>query len=282
MTAKPDASTRRCAPASPASRPEDDAASAAARQALAWAHTARFFTTAAELHQLPQSDLPEIAFVGRSNAGKSTAINTLAQTRRLAFASKTPGRTQHINLFHVGPREAPDALWADLPGYGYAAVPEEAKHRWQRVMAHYLEVRRNLAGVVMMVDPRHGITALDRTLLEFVAPRVGTGEVKLLVVLTKADKLTRNDRAKAVQAAQAVLGELATDEADIGLAVFSALDRTGLDDVALAVREWVEAAPVLPAVDIAPPAQDGLQGDPADDPADDPQADPQASPREPT
>lgn len=289
MTAKPDAPRRRCAPAStsarkgggrtapaasaaapsragPAAQPasgRDIAASPAARDALAWAHTARFFTTAAELHQLPQSDLPEIAFVGRSNAGKSTAINTLAQTRRLAFASKTPGRTQHINLFHLGPADAPDALWADLPGYGYAAVPEAAKHRWQRVMAQYLEVRRNLAGVVMMVDPRHGITALDRTLLEFVAPRVGTGEVKLLVVLTKADKLTRNDRAKAVQAAQAVLGEFATEEADIGLAVFSALDRTGLDDVALAVREWVQAAPVLPAVDMPAPGAPAPDDGPA-------------------
>lgn len=273
MTAKPDAPSRRCAPASTAARPSgargaqpaagrDIAATPAAREALAWAHTARFFITSAELHQVPQSDLPEIAFVGRSNAGKSTAINTLAQTRRLAFASKTPGRTQHINLFQLGPREAPDALWADLPGYGYAAVPEAAKHRWQRVMAQYLEVRRNLAGVVMMVDPRHGITELDRTLLEFVAPRVATGEVKLLVVLTKADKLTRNDRAKAVQAAQAVLGEFATEESDIGLALFSALERTGVDDVALTLREWVQAAPVLPPVpDHPPPAEAAAAGE---------------------
>lgn len=233
----------------------DPAASAspAGREALAWAHTARFFITAAELHQLPQTGLPEIAFVGRSNAGKSTAINTLAQTRRLAFASKTPGRTQHINLFHLGPREAPDAVWADLPGYGYAAVPETAKLRWQRVMAQYLEIRRDLAGVVMMVDPRHGITALDRTLLDFVAPRVGTGEVKLLVVLTKADKLTRNDRAKAAQAAQAVLGEYATDEADIGVVLFSALDRTGVDDVAEALRDWTRPRTAA-AQPVEPPA----------------------------
>ena len=118
----------------------------ATRTALAWAHTARFFTTAAQLDQLPGHDLPEIAFVGRSNAGKSTAINTVAQQRQLAFASKTPGRTQHINLFAVGPREAPDALWADLPGYGYAAVERAAKLRWQKVRADYLALRRNLAG----------------------------------------------------------------------------------------------------------------------------------------
>ena len=94
----------------------------ATRAALAWTHTARFLTTASRLDQLPAHELPEIAFVGRSNAGKSTAINTLAQQRQLAFASKTPGRTQHINLFEVGPRETPQALWADLHGYGYAAV----------------------------------------------------------------------------------------------------------------------------------------------------------------
>ncbi|MBQ1761450.1 MAG: YihA family ribosome biogenesis GTP-binding protein, partial [Aquincola sp.] len=151
-----------------------------ARTALAWTHTARFLTTASKLDQLPVSELPEIAFVGRSNAGKSTAINTLAQQKRLAFASKTPGRTQHINLFHLGPKDAPDCLFADLPGYGYAAVARTAKLRWQQVMADYLELRRSLSGVVLMVDSRLGFTELDQQLLQFVAPRVGTGEVKLL------------------------------------------------------------------------------------------------------
>ena len=114
----------------------------AAKAALAWTHSARFLTTASRLDQLPASELPEIAFVGRSNAGKSTAINRLAQQKRLAFASRTPGRTQHINLFEVGPKDAPDALFADLPGYGYAAVERAAKLRWQEVMADYLQWRR--------------------------------------------------------------------------------------------------------------------------------------------
>src|SRR5215217_4063461 len=91
------------------------AASSAEKLALAWTHTARFLTTASQLAQLPQTELPEIAFVGRSNSGKSTAINMLTQQKRLAFASKTPGRTQHINLFELGPKMAPDALFADLP-----------------------------------------------------------------------------------------------------------------------------------------------------------------------
>lgn len=227
-------------PAPPGPQPDlkTDAPAATAKAALAWCHTARFLTTAAELAQLPQSDLPEIAFVGRSNAGKSTAINTLAQQRRLAYASRTPGRTQHINLFEVGPRTKVNALWADLPGYGYAAVPQAAKLRWQRVMAHYLQVRRNLAGVILLVDPRHGLTALDHQMLHFVAPRVGNGEVKLLVVLTKADKLNRTERNQALLTAQEALGEFASESSDLSVCLFSALNKQGLDDVALTLWQW--------------------------------------------
>lgn len=211
-----------------------------ARDALAWAHGARFLASAARLEQLPEPGLPEIAFVGRSNAGKSTAINTLAQHKRLAFASRTPGRTQLINLFALGPREAPDALLADLPGYGYAAVARTAKRVWQEVMADYLAQRRSLAGIVLLVDARHGLTPLDRQLLEFVAPRVGTGEVRLLLLLTKADKLSRREAQTALAQTQQALGAYATEQADIGVALFSALSREGLDDVALALRQWVE------------------------------------------
>lgn len=209
-----------------------------ARTALAWTHTARFLTTASRLDQLPPNELPEIAFVGRSNAGKSTAINTLAQQKRLAFASKTPGRTQHINLFELGPKDAPDALFADLPGYGYAAVERAAKLRWQQVMADYLEVRRSLSGVVLMVDSRLGFTDLDRQLLGWVAQRVGTGEVKLLVLLTKADKLSRKEAEASLATAGEVLADLATDDADVGVTLFSALKKTGVEDAALALHGW--------------------------------------------
>lgn len=217
------------------------AADAAAehRAALVWAHSARFLVTASSMDQLPPPGLPEIAFVGRSNAGKSTAINTLAQQRRLAFASKTPGRTQHINLFQLGPADAPDALWADLPGYGYAAVARDAKLRWQQVMADYLAYRHALAGVVLMVDARHGFTALDRQLLGFISPRVARGEVRLLVLLTKADKLSRMESRKALAQAQQVLGDLATDDADIGVTLFSALSRLGVDDAAATLHTWI-------------------------------------------
>jgi GTP-binding protein len=210
-----------------------------AKLALAWIHTARFRTTASQLDQLPVHELPEIAFVGRSNAGKSTAINTLAQHKRLAFASKTPGRTQHINLFDIGPKDAPDALFADLPGYGYAAVERSAKLRWQQVMADYLAIRRSLSGVVLMVDSRLGFTDLDRQLLAWVAPRVGSGEVTLLVLLTKSDKLTRTQADAAVRDATETLAALSTDDADIGVTLFSALNKRGLDDAAVTLYHWV-------------------------------------------
>lgn len=223
-----------------------------AQRALAWLHGARFLTTASQLDQLPRDEIPEFAFVGRSNAGKSTAINTLAQQRRLAFASKTPGRTQHINLFELGPRDAPEAFLADLPGYGYAAVARTAKERWQQVMADYLALRRSLAGIVLMIDSRLGFTDLDRQLLDFVGPRIITGEVRLLVLLTKADKLNRRELQRSIDQSQDALSALATDTADIGMVPFSALKRRGVDDVALTLREWVparapESTPALPA-----------------------------------
>jgi GTP-binding protein len=224
--------------ASTAPLPEADPA----KLALAWTHTARFLTTAAQLDQLPVTELPEIAFVGRSNAGKSTAINMLTQQKRLAFASKTPGRTQHINLFELGPKLQANALFADLPGYGYAAVARGAKLRWQKVMADYLNVRRSLTGVVLMVDSRLGFTDLDRQLLSFVAPRLSNGAVKLLVLLTKADKLNRAESNAALASAQAELGEITTDEADVGMTLFSALKRTGVEDAAQVLHAWVETA----------------------------------------
>jgi len=206
---------------------------------MSWAHSARFLLTASQLHELPEVTPPEIAFVGRSNAGKSTAINALAQHRRLAFASRTPGRTQHINLFELGPIGAADALWADLPGYGFAAVERQAKQRWQAVMARYLAERHNLIGIVLLVDARHGFTALDQQLLQWVQPRVGGGEVKLLVLLTKADKIARRDGERALANAQRALGAVATEESDIGVTLFSALSGQGIEDVALTLRTWI-------------------------------------------
>ena len=220
-------------PLAPASPPVDDTEQAKA--AMGWMHTARFLTTAAQLHHLPAHEHPEIAFVGRSNAGKSTCINTLTQQKRLAFASKTPGRTQHINLFALGRGGQTDAVLADLPGYGYAAVPKQDKIRWQQVMANYLVSRPNLRGIVLLCDPRHGLTELDEVLLEVIRPRVEEG-LKFLVLLTKADKLTRSDGAKALSIAklQAGGGEVA---------LFSALKKQGVDKTALMLWNWTHPNP---------------------------------------
>ena len=197
---------------------------------MGWLHTARFLTTAAQLDQVPVFDTPEVAFVGRSNAGKSTCINTITQHKQLAFASKTPGRTQHINLFALGKQGATDAVLADLPGYGYAAVPMADKLRWQRVMANYLCQRPNLAGIVMLCDPRLGLTELDEILLELIRPRVEAG-MPFLIVLTKADKLTRSEAAKVLSITQ-----LQTAGGQVML--FSALKKQGVEQVAQLLWDW--------------------------------------------
>ncbi|NKE66494.1 YihA family ribosome biogenesis GTP-binding protein [Ramlibacter sp. RBP-2] len=207
-----------------------DATSTAAALAMGWLHTARFLTTAPKLEFLPALEVPEIAFVGRSNAGKSTCINTLTQQKRLAFASKTPGRTQSINLFSLGKQGQTDAVLADLPGYGYAAVPKADKLRWQQVMANYLVTRENLRAVVLLVDPRQGVTELDDILLEVIRPRVEQG-LKFLLLLTKADKLNRAEAAKALSIArlQAGGGEVK---------LFSALKKQGVEETALLLSHW--------------------------------------------
>ena len=206
---------------------------------MGWMHTARFLTTAAQLHHLPPIDVPEIAFVGRSNAGKSTCINTLTQQKQLAFASKKPGRTQHINLFSLGKQGVTDAVLADLPGYGYAAVSRSDKVRWQQVMVNYLVSRPGLTGIVLLCDPRLGLTELDEALLEVVRPRVEEG-LKFLVVLTKADKLTRAEQAKVLS-----ITRLHAGGGEVKM--FSALKKQGVDDVAQLLWQW--AHPVRPAAE---------------------------------
>jgi GTP-binding protein len=221
------------APRAPAPSP----APSPAAVAVGWLHTARFLTTAPRLEHLPTLDVPEIAFVGRSNAGKSTCINTLTQQKRLAFASKTPGRTQAINLFSLGKQGITDAVLADLPGYGYAAVPKADKIRWQQVMANYLVTRENLTGVVMLVDPRQGLTELDDILLDVIRPRVEQG-LKLLVLLTKSDKLNREEQNKALSIAR-----LQTGGGEARL--FSALKKQGVEEASLLLWQWTHPDPEL-------------------------------------
>jgi len=202
---------------------------------------ARFFTTVNHLRDLPKTQVPEIAFAGRSNAGKSSAINILCNQKKLAFASKTPGRTQHINYFsiggaHVGQhRKDPTiveeirGLLVDLPGYGYAEVPGEAKSHWNQLLGTYIQSRSQLAALVLIMDARRPFTELDVQMLEWFAP---TGK-PVHCLLTKSDKLNRNESTNALRLANTVLGSYADAQGQrlpFTVQLFSALKRTGLDE----------------------------------------------------
>ncbi len=212
-------------------------------------HSARFLVTSSAMDNLPTLGLPEIAFVGRSNAGKSTAINTLCQQRQLAFASKTPGRTQHINFFAVGPKDQPTGLLVDLPGYGYAAVGKSDKQRWQRFLAQYLAERGPLVGLILLADSRLGLTEHDLTLLDYMAPAA----VPLHVLLTKADKLSRQQGLRAAQATRDQLAQHAQAvgmTAPISLQLFSATALTGIEEASKLIESWLtDAAQPTDAMD---------------------------------
>lgn len=181
---------------------------------------------------LPFSGAPEIAFAGRSNAGKSSAINTLAGHTRLAFVSKTPGRTQLINLFRL----PNGAALVDLPGYGFAQVPLPVRRQWQGLLEHYLTRRENLVGLVLIMDSRRPFTDLDRQMVAWFAP---TGR-PIHCLLTKSDKLTRQEQAKTLRAAKAVAEELG---GKISLQLFSSLKKTGMEEVEKVVGDWLGASP---------------------------------------
>jgi GTP-binding protein len=190
-------------------------------------HQARFFTTVDRLNTLPLSGLPEIAFAGRSNAGKSTAINVLANQMRLAFSSKTPGRTQHINFFAVGTHpEDPDqaaAYLVDLPGYGYAQVARDSRAHWDQTLGTYIRKRSELVGLVLIMDSRRGITDLDEQMLFWFAD---TGK-PVHALLTKADKLNRKEQTDVLRAVRHRLAELSPFHT---VQLFSALKRTGVEE----------------------------------------------------
>jgi len=200
-------------------------------------HQARFFTTVNHLRDLPPTPQPEVAFAGRSNAGKSTAINILCNQKRLAFASKTPGRTQHINYFSVGPADEPVANLVDLPGYGYAEVPGAAKAHWEQLLSTYLQTRSQLRGMILMMDSRRPLTELDRRMIEWFAP---TGK-PIHTLLTKCDKLTRQESVNALRATKKGLEEYhaAGYQGELTAQLFSALKRVGLDEAHELIESWV-------------------------------------------
>lgn len=191
---------------------------------------ARYVLSVHDPRKLPPDTLPEIAFIGRSNAGKSSALNALAGRRRLAFVSKTPGRTQLVNFFAVDE----DAFLVDLPGYGYAGVPLAVRQHWDTLVGEYVFHRRALAGVVVVMDSRHPLAPQDRRLLDWLFP---SGR-QVHVLLSKADKLS-------AQAAQRTLAQarkdLALAYAGATVQLFSSLKRTGLAEAQARLEAWVAA-----------------------------------------
>lgn len=190
-------------------------------------HRAKFVSSAPRLKDAPPDQGMEIAFAGRSNAGKSSAINTLVQQNALARVSKTPGRTQLLNFFAVDDQRK----LVDLPGYGYAKVPEAIKRDWQQMMESYLRNRKALCGIVLVMDIRHPLTDFDWQLVDWCEH----AKLPLHILLTKADKL-KFGAAKATLLQ--VQRELSRVEIVVTLQLFSALNRTGVDDVHQVLDDW--------------------------------------------
>ena len=200
---------------------------------------ARFEISIAKSGDLPIAGGQEIAFAGRSNAGKSSAINTLADHTRLAFVSKTPGRTQLINFFRLDC----GAVLVDLPGYGYAKVPEAIRRQWQGLLENYLRKRENLIGLVLIMDSRHPLTPLDRQMIDWFVP---SGR-PIHALLTKCDKLSRNEAAATLAA---VRREVAALGPQISVQLFSSLKKIGMEEVEHKVAGWLnlptEDLPAIP------------------------------------
>ncbi len=189
-----------------------------------------FLTTVAHLRDLPRDVVREVAFAGRSNAGKSSAINTLAGRVRLAYVSKTPGRTQHLNYFTL----AEGRYFVDLPGYGYAKAPEGIRSQWEGLVGPYLGKREQLVGLVVIMDIRRPLTDLDLRLIDWFRP---TGR-PIHILLSKADKLSRQEQTTVLRAVKA---ELATwDDAGLySVQLFSSLKRTGVDEAEAVLGNWL-------------------------------------------
>ena len=192
---------------------------------------AKFFTTVNHLKDLPDTSA-EIAFVGRSNAGKSSAINTLCNHVRLAYVSKTPGRTQHINFFEL----ANGGFMVDLPGYGYAQVPEAIRAHWVQLLGDYLQTRPQLIGLILIMDARHPLKPLDMQMLDFFAL---TGR-PVHILLSKADKLSKNEQIKTLAGVKKMLKPFMAQQS-VSVQLFSSLKKQGIDEVERVVQTWFEA-----------------------------------------
>ena len=188
---------------------------------------AAFFTTVNHLHDLPLHGGREVAFAGRSNAGKSSAINTLANHVRLAYTSKTPGRTQHLNYFDLGDQR----FLVDLPGYGYAKVPPDVRAHWENLLSEYLQTREALCGLVLIMDARHPLTELDQQMLDWFVPTTKP----IHVLLTKSDKLSRQQATLTLNKVKSYLVEHCPH---CSVQLFSSLKKIGMDEAEAVIAGW--------------------------------------------
>jgi GTP-binding protein len=189
---------------------------------------AKFYTTVNDLKSLPQVN-HEVAIVGRSNAGKSSLLNTLTNQNRLAYTSKTPGRTQHINYFEV----SSGVYLVDLPGYGYAKVPEKIRDHWVHLLGDYLQFRAEIVGLVLIMDARHPLKDLDLQMIEFFSH---SGK-PLHVVLSKADKLSNQERTNTLRLVQKKIAEYGF--INLSVQLFSSLKKTGVPELEDKLNEWL-------------------------------------------
>ena len=189
---------------------------------------ANFFRAAHDPAELPPDASAEVAFAGRSNAGKSSAINALVNRKRLAFVSKTPGRTQTINFFSLGPQ----CFLVDLPGYGYSTIPASEKRQWEKLISTYLQTRTSLRGLFLIMDARHPFTLLDRQLLDWSAPLGKPAHV----LLTKADKLGKREAMTALRAAQAA----ARRYPNCVVQLFSSTTGIGVGAARQTIAQWLK------------------------------------------
>jgi GTP-binding protein len=191
----------------------------------------RFVLSAAQPAQFPADRGAEVAFAGRSNAGKSSAINAILQRHGLARVSRTPGRTRLLNFFEVGP----ERRIVDLPGYGFAAAPEAERRTWGPMIAA-LRGRQSLRGLVLIVDSRRGVGPEDENLIAWARDEAGRGAgvpMHIHVLLSKSDKLTRNEGSQALKQARGVLGETVSAQ------LFSAQDKVGIDEAQRLLKAWL-------------------------------------------
>ena len=200
--------------------------------------TARFVISAAKLSGLPPENVPEIAFAGRSNAGKSTTINVLTRKTRLAFASKTPGRTQLINFFALSQKDAEGrrsdgGCLVDLPGYGFAKASEDTRKTWSQLVGGYIAQRPTMTGLVIVMDARRPFMPTDEWLIEFMAQRP---EVKMHWLLNKADQLKNQERRVTLREAQKRAAEIGPH---VTVQLFSGLKKEGTAELAAVLEGWL-------------------------------------------